>query len=68
VSGAEKAKRDLLIYWVWKAGILTNVQVGNLFSLTYSAISHSVKEAKKKLRSDKEARVEFASINSQFQL
>jgi hypothetical protein len=68
LSGAEKAKRDLLIYWVWKAGILTNVQVGNLFSLTYSAISHSVKEAKKKLRSDKEARVEFASINSQFQL
>jgi len=42
-----------LINWVWKAGVFTNKQIGNLFGLTYSAVSHSVQEMAKKLRSDK---------------
>jgi len=68
VSGVEKEKRDVLIYWVWKAGLLTNEQVGTLFGLTYSAVSHSVQEMKKKLRSDKELSTVFGRLNSQFKL
>ncbi len=56
VSGIEKEKRDALIYWVWKAGRFTNGQIGKLFGLTYSAVSHSVLEMKRKLSSDKELR------------
>jgi hypothetical protein len=58
----------MLIYWLWKTGHLTNVQVGNIFSLTYSAISHSVKVAKKKMRSDKRLRAKFEFLNSKFKL
>jgi REP element-mobilizing transposase RayT len=68
VSGGEKEKRDMLIYWVWKSGLLTNGQIGNLFGFTYSAVSHSVREMKKKLRSNKELRTRFAFLNSQFKL
>jgi len=68
VSGVEKEKRDVLIYWVWKAGLLTNEQVGTLFGLTYSAVSHSVQEMKKKLRSDKELSTVFGRLNSQFKI
>jgi putative transposase len=68
LSGDEKDKRDMLIYWLWKTGLLTNVQVGNLFSLTYSAISHSVEVAKKKMRSDKRLRAKFEFLNSKFKL
>jgi len=68
VSGVEKDKRDVLVYWLWKAGMLTNEQIGNLFGLTYSAVSHSVQKMKKKLRGDKELRTLLASLNSQFKL
>ncbi len=68
VSGIEKEKRDALIYWVWKAGRFTNGQIGKLFGLTYSAVSHSILEMKRKLSSDKELRTLFERINSQFKL
>jgi hypothetical protein len=51
VSGGAKGKPDLLLmYWVWLSGLLTNAQVGNLFGLTYTAVSHNITEIKKKLR------------------
>jgi putative transposase len=68
VSGAEKDKRDLLIYWVWQAGRFTNAQIGNLFGLTYSAVSHNVTEIKKKMRTDKGLRPLIRRLNSQFKL
>lgn len=66
VSGDEKDKRDLLTYWVWQAGHLTNVQIGNLFSLTYSAVSHNVTEIKKKIRTDKGLSTLIRQLNSRF--
>jgi predicted transcriptional regulator len=68
VSGSEKDKRDLLIYWVWQTGHLTNAQVGNLFGLTYSAVSHNVTEIKKKIRTDKGLRTLIRKLDSQFTL
>jgi predicted transcriptional regulator len=65
MSGDEKDKRDLLIYWVRQAGHLTNEQVGNLFGLTYSAVSHNVTENKKKMRTDKGLRTMIRQLNSQ---
>jgi chromosomal replication initiation ATPase DnaA len=43
-------------------------QIGKLFGLTYSAVSHSVREMQKKLRSDKELRATVALLNSQFKV
>jgi hypothetical protein len=68
MSGDEKKKRDVLIYWVWQSGLLTNEQIGKLFGLTYSAVSHSVREMKKKLRSAKELKATFALLNSQYKM
>jgi hypothetical protein len=68
VSGGEKDKRDLLMYWVWQSGLLTNAQVGNLYGLTYSAVSHNVTEIQKKLRTDKGLRTLIRQLNSQFKL
>jgi hypothetical protein len=63
-----KEKRDILIYWVWKAGRFTNEQIEKLFGLTYSAVSHCIRQMKKKLRSAQELRTLFESLNSQFKL
>jgi putative transposase len=64
LSGVEKEKRDLLIYWIWKAGVFTNAEIGKRFGLTYSAVSHSVQGMKAKLACDRELRSLFERINS----
>ena len=68
VSGNEKDKRDLLVYWVRQSGLLTNEQVGNLFGRTDSAVSHNVTEIKKKMRTDKGLRELIRLLDSQFKL
>ena len=68
LSGVEKGKRDLLIYWTWKAGVFTNTEIGKHFSLTYSAVSHIVQSMKVKFACDRELRSLFEGINSQYKL
>jgi REP element-mobilizing transposase RayT len=68
LSGAEKEKRDLLLYWIWKAGRFTNEQIGSLFGLSYSAVSHSVQAMKTKLQGAKELQTSIKRLHSQFKL
>jgi REP element-mobilizing transposase RayT len=68
VSGAEKEKRDLMIYLIWKTGALTNDQIGQLFGLSYSAVSHAVKSLKARMSENKELRAKFKRLYSQFKL
>jgi REP element-mobilizing transposase RayT len=68
LTGFDKDKRDLLIYCLWRSGKLTNQEIGNLLSISYSAVSHSVKSVKSKLDTDSELNDYFDQINSQFKL
>jgi len=38
-----KESRDLLVFSIWKTGLLTNERIGELFGVSYSSISHIVK-------------------------
>jgi REP element-mobilizing transposase RayT len=53
VSPRETQKRDFLIYLLWQSGGRTNQEIGNVFGLTYSAVSRRVSIFKKKLSEDK---------------
>jgi REP element-mobilizing transposase RayT len=68
VSGVEKEKRDLMIYLIWKAGVLTNDQIGELFGLSYSAVSHAVKSFKVRMSQNHELTTKFDDLYSQFKL
>jgi REP element-mobilizing transposase RayT len=68
LSGAEKDKRDLLVYFIWQAGHLSNEQIGNLFGISYSAVSHIVRLFKAKLENDQKVQAKFAWLNSLFKL
>jgi putative transposase len=68
LSGVEKEKRDLLIYWTWKSGRFTNAQIGQFFGLTYSAVSHCVQGMKTKLGCNRELGSLLEQINSQYKL
>lgn len=68
LTGLEKDQRDMLIYLIWETGRLTNARIGALFGLTYSAVSHSVKSVKTKLKKDPKLRSMFNIVNSQFKI
>jgi hypothetical protein len=38
VSGPQKEKRDLIVYFSWQTGLLTNEKIGAIFDLTYSSV------------------------------
>jgi putative transposase len=68
LSGAEKQIRDLLLYGIWKTGQLKNEEIGGLFGLSYSGVSHSVKSAKLKLARGRQLKAKFERLNSLFKL
>ena len=68
MHGTDKYKRDLIVYFLWNKGLMTNEKLGLLFNMSYSAVSHSVKIFKAKMNNDKNVKNQFEEINSQFRL
>jgi hypothetical protein len=68
VSGAEKDTRDLWLYAIWRTGKVRNDQIGALFGVTYSAVSHVVKSVKTRLEKDQDIQTKFDHINPLFKL
>ncbi len=68
VSARDKETRDLLIYAAWKTGMLTNTKIGDMFGVTYSSVSHSVKSVKLKLENDPKLQRKFNGIYSLFKM
>jgi chromosomal replication initiation ATPase DnaA len=55
LHGMDKHKRDLLVYLLWNKGLMTNEELGRLFDISHSAVSHSVKRFKEKMIKDKKS-------------
>jgi REP element-mobilizing transposase RayT len=68
LRGIDKHKRDLLVYLLWNKGLMTNEQLGRVFNISNSAVSHSVKRFKEKMINDKKVKTQFEKLNSQFRL
>jgi REP element-mobilizing transposase RayT len=65
---ANKIDRDLLIYLIWRLGVVTNEQIGEKFGLTYSAVSQRVRVFKQMLEQDKALQRKFDNIKSQIKI
>ena len=68
LRGAQKESRDVLVYFLWSSGRLTNEQIGQLFGLSYSAVSHVVKTLKARMQNNQELAKKLEQLNSQFKL
>ena len=64
ISSKEKENRDILIYLLWKTGRLANANIGNLFGVTCSSVSHSVRALSNRLKKDKELRHKINGLYS----
>ena len=68
ISSSDKADRDILVCALWKMGILTNEKIGQLFGVTPSSISHSVRALSLKLKKDRQSRDKSNQIYSLFKI
>jgi putative transposase len=68
LRGNDKQNRDLIVYFFWKTGRMTNADIGKLFNMGYSAVSHCVKSFKERLGQDKRLKQQLERLNSQFKL
>jgi len=68
LSGAAKEIRDALVYGIWKTAQFKNEQIGNLFGISYSGVSHAVKSAKINLSKNRGLQSQVNRLNSLFKL
>ena len=68
LSGNEKEIRDLLLYGIWRTGQFKNEQIGDLFGMSYSGVSHVVRSVKLKPAKSRQLQTEFDQLNSLFKL
>jgi REP element-mobilizing transposase RayT len=68
IASDEKEKRDILIYFLWKSGGLSNQEIGSLLGVTYSTVSKVVSAFGGRVQADREVRANFESLNSQFKV
>jgi REP element-mobilizing transposase RayT len=64
VNQKDKEKRDLLLYAVWESGHYTNYEIGELFGLSYSAVSRRVHMLRKDISIDQKMRRKYKRVKS----
>jgi REP element-mobilizing transposase RayT len=67
LRGEAKEDRDAVIYALWETGLFRNEEIGRLFGVSYSAISHIVEDVKQN-KADPLVRSKLSKINSQFKM
>ena len=65
ISESDKLNRDILLYWLWREGKYTNLQIGNLFGLTHSSVSRRVAIIRKKMALEQDFQRRVETIKSQ---
>ena len=68
MHGHDKDCRDLLVYWFWQRDAYTNEKIGNIFGVSYSAVSHSVKKVKPRISEESELFRKYRLLNSQIKM
>lgn len=68
VSVPERTRRDMLIYFLWSRGRLSNQQIASLLDLTYSNISRRISIFKSDMAGDRRLRDEYERFKSQIKV
>lgn len=65
---ADRDNRDLLVFSLWKIGTMTNADIGRLFGMTYSSVSHIVTSIRMRMMQDPSLKEKFDHIYSQYKM
>ena len=61
----DRRHRGLPVLFMWNTGLMTNEEIGALFGLTYSSVTHIVRPTKSRLSQEAELERRLDWINSQ---
>jgi putative transposase len=64
ISKENRTKRDILIYLLWRTGKYSNKELGEIFGLTYSSISHRKSIVLNNLKDEAATKKLFDSVKS----
>jgi len=64
----ERTRRDMLIYYLWNCGRMSNQQIASLLGLTYSNISRRISVFKMEMDGDERLRDEYERLKSQIKV
>ena len=68
VFETDRDNGDILIYLLWTTGSLSNIEIGELYGVSYSAITHAVSSLKIRVRDYLVLATKFDHFYSQFKL
>ena len=68
LRGGRKQDRDLAMYILWDKGVFRNDDIGRVFGVSYSAVSHMVKDVKERMGKDLQLRRNMQKLISQFKM
>ncbi len=68
ISPSDREDRDVLVYFLWQTGKVTNETLGELFGVTYSSISHIVKGFKERLGRESKLQETMNELYSQIKM
>jgi hypothetical protein len=68
VGGELKEDRDVALYALWEMGVYRNEEIGQVFGVSYSAVSHIVRDLKERIRMDPRVGRKVKRLNSQFKM
>jgi chromosomal replication initiation ATPase DnaA len=66
--GKKKEERDLWVFLLKQTGSYTNGEIGEMFGITYTAVSHIVKEVKNRMKTDQALQRDYALLKSQLKM
>ena len=64
ISEADKKHRDLMLYFLWQTGRISNRKIAELFGLSYSSVSKRAGIVRKSLREKKTFKDEVDRLNT----
>jgi putative transposase len=68
ISSSDRENRDILVYFLWGTGKVTNQRLGQMLGVTYSSISHIIKGFKERLDRESKLREKTRNLYSQFKI
>jgi len=68
ITKSNRDNRDLLVFCVWKTGLLSNEEIGHLSGMTYSSVSHIVSSIRFRIKENRELKENSNQINSLYKM
>jgi len=68
VRGENKEDRGLVLYALWEMGVFRNEEIGQVFGLSYRAVSHIVRDVKEQIKKDPRVGGKAKKVSSQFKM